>query len=220
IKSERRKYIGVTCDGNAEQIVQSVITTGSNIIQTFMTYISIKQSYSDENMRNFIILKEGKLNLTNDYKLIKLLEEYENDVPELKIVIHASIGLSINDKFQYDGKCVDNNKTYYIWLRPRHTCSLLNGQLPQEIFEMIMKHPATKAAILETSGKTNKQKNEQISEVYILRKYAGDLIAEDKELYASIEERVDAMLQDFTSKNLLPDIEIIDLTKQMNRLTI
>ncbi|CAG8507002.1 9005_t:CDS:2, partial [Racocetra persica] len=101
---KRRKYIGVTCNSTAEQIVQSVITTGSNIIQTFMTYISTQQSYSDENMKNFITLKEGKPNLTNDYKLIKLLKGYENDIPELKIVIHASMSLSINDKLQYDSK--------------------------------------------------------------------------------------------------------------------
>ncbi|CAG8492363.1 35156_t:CDS:1, partial [Racocetra persica] len=30
---------------------------------------------------------------------------------------------------------------------------LLNRQLPQEIFEMIIKHPNTKATILETPGK-------------------------------------------------------------------
>ncbi|CAG8767041.1 7533_t:CDS:2, partial [Racocetra persica] len=55
------------------------------MIQTFMTYIPTQQSYSDENIKNFITLKEGKPNLTNDYKLIKLLEGYENDIPELKI---------------------------------------------------------------------------------------------------------------------------------------
>ncbi|CAG8617718.1 18146_t:CDS:2 [Racocetra persica] len=52
-------------------------------------YLPTQQSYSDKNMKNFITLKEGKPNLTNDYKLIKLLEGYENDIPELKIVIHA-----------------------------------------------------------------------------------------------------------------------------------
>ncbi|CAG8759619.1 11625_t:CDS:2, partial [Ambispora leptoticha] len=64
------------------------------------------------------------------------------------------------------------------------------------IFEMIMKHSNVKAAILETPAKTEQQKDDQISEVYILRKYARDLISEDKELYASIEERIDAMLKD------------------------
>ncbi|CAG8846328.1 32037_t:CDS:1, partial [Racocetra persica] len=97
---------------------------------------------------------------------------------------------------------------------------LLNKQLPQEIFKMIMKHPNTKATILETPRKMNKQKEKQITEVYILRKYSGDLIAKDKELYVSIEKRIDAMLNDYTSKNLLPDIEIINLTEQMNQLMI
>ncbi|CAG8841541.1 16020_t:CDS:2, partial [Racocetra persica] len=45
-------------------------------------------------------------------------------------------------------------------------------QLPQEIFEMIMKYPNTKATILETPRKMTKQKNKQTTEVYILRKYA------------------------------------------------
>ncbi|CAG8754191.1 4555_t:CDS:1, partial [Ambispora leptoticha] len=104
LNQKRMKYIRVTTDGTAEQIINTVIKTGSNIIQTFMTYIPTEQSYSDEMMKNWITLKEGKPNLTNDYKLIKALEGYNNDVPQLKIVIHASMGLSINDNFrQYNG---------------------------------------------------------------------------------------------------------------------
>ncbi|CAG8689977.1 8116_t:CDS:2, partial [Ambispora leptoticha] len=71
LNQKRMKYIGVTTDGTAEQIINAVIKTGSNIIQTFMTYIPIEQSYSDKMMKNWITLKEGKPNLTNDYKLIK-----------------------------------------------------------------------------------------------------------------------------------------------------
>ncbi|CAG8696025.1 10159_t:CDS:2, partial [Ambispora leptoticha] len=104
LNQKRMKYIGVTTDGTAEHIINAVIKTGSNIIQTFMTYTPTEQSYSDEMMKNWITLKEGKPNLTNDYKLIKALEGYNNDVPQLKIVIHASMGLSINDNFrQYNG---------------------------------------------------------------------------------------------------------------------
>ncbi|CAG8763851.1 12632_t:CDS:1, partial [Ambispora leptoticha] len=100
LNQKRMKYIGVTTDGTAEHIINAVIKTGSNIIQTFMTYIPTEQSYSDEMMKNWITLKEGKPNLTNDYKLIKALEGYNNEVPHLKIVIHASMGLSINDNFR------------------------------------------------------------------------------------------------------------------------
>ncbi|CAG8771399.1 33407_t:CDS:2, partial [Racocetra persica] len=148
----------ITCDGNAEQIIQAVITTGSNIIQTFMTYIPTQQFYSDENMKNFITLKEGKPNLTNDYKLIKLLERYENDIPELKIVIYASMELSINDKLQYNGVSnTDKDAREKI-------------QIKLNLKEILRKTQKTKVIILLENSASNKCYGANIEELILIKK--------------------------------------------------
>ncbi|CAG8750979.1 9709_t:CDS:1, partial [Ambispora leptoticha] len=148
-----------------------------------------------------------------DYK--QVLDKYGKEIH----LIHINNVMKERKLTRNDGSILVMKPTIFRSGQDIHA-PLHDGQLPQEIFEMIMKHSNVKAAILETPAKMEQQKDDQISEVYTLRKYAKDLISEDKELYASIEERIDAMLRDQISNKQPVDIEMIDLTEHMQRLTI
>ncbi|CAG8514552.1 18960_t:CDS:2, partial [Racocetra persica] len=92
-----------------------------------------------------------------DYK--EVLDKYKKEI----YLIHINNVMKERKINRPDGVYIIVRPTIFGSGQDIYT-SLLNRQLPQEIFEMIMKHPNTKAAILETPEKTNKQKNEQVSE--------------------------------------------------------
>ncbi|CAG8847985.1 16707_t:CDS:1, partial [Racocetra persica] len=78
----------ITCDRNAEQIVQAVITTESNIIQTFMIYISTQQSYSGLSI-NDKLQYDGKFN----WKITRIIEEIKRarQIGSKTYVLHIGV---------------------------------------------------------------------------------------------------------------------------------
>ncbi|CAG8785412.1 30301_t:CDS:2, partial [Racocetra persica] len=128
-----------------------------------------------------------KPNLTNDYKLIKLLEGYENDVPELKIVIHASIGLSINNKLQYDGKfnwkinrIIEEikragqieSKTYVLYIGISNTDKDAREklQIKLNLEEILRKIQETKVMVLLENSASNKCYKANMEELIQIKK--------------------------------------------------
>src|SRR6185437_16077878 len=79
-----KKLIGITCDGLWKDIVEAVIQTGSNIIQTFVQYIPAKGNFKDKFEQNQITLIRGIPDIKNDIKIIE-----GNKQSQLKLVIHT-----------------------------------------------------------------------------------------------------------------------------------
>ena len=86
-----KKLIGITCDGLWKDIVEAVIQTGSNIIQTFVQYIPAKGDFKDKFEQNQITLIRGIPDIDNDIKIIE-----GNKQSQLKLVIHATMGLDLS----------------------------------------------------------------------------------------------------------------------------
>src|ERR1043165_5425708 len=100
---------------------------------------------------------------------------------------------------------------------------LLQGQLPQTIFKMIANHPNTKAMILETPGKKEENKQDQIKEVYVLRQYVQDTIYSDHLLFKTIFDKINENeLHGDDAKGSGQSVEpkIINLTDYFSRLRL
>ncbi|CAG8828657.1 34051_t:CDS:2, partial [Racocetra persica] len=95
----------------------------------------------------------------DDYK--QVIDKYRNKI----YLLHIN-NVMKERKIKQKDRFVKKIKATIFGSRQDIHALLLQGQLSHEIFKKIAIHPKIKAMILETPGRTEKQKQEQICEVY------------------------------------------------------
>ncbi|CAG8485373.1 23558_t:CDS:2 [Cetraspora pellucida] len=96
---QRTKLIGITCNRNWVDIVRTALATDSNLLQIFLEYKEPKSTYKNEQMKKYIMVQNGEPNYQEDDNIIQ-----ENRKIGLKMILHTSMGLYLNDPLWNDGK--------------------------------------------------------------------------------------------------------------------
>ncbi|CAG8827517.1 20303_t:CDS:1 [Cetraspora pellucida] len=96
---QRNKLIGITCNGNWVDIVRTALATDSNLLQIFLEYKEPKGTYKNEQIKKYMMVQNSKPNYQEDDNIIQ-----GNRKIGLKMILHTSMGLYLNDPLWNNGK--------------------------------------------------------------------------------------------------------------------
>ncbi|CAG8546401.1 17365_t:CDS:2, partial [Racocetra persica] len=166
INQDQKYLIEITCNGTWQGIQEAITCTGRS-----KSYRDLKLVLKKEQKKQIKDNLEAILSQTKNTDVMVLLENLAankchgvqiEDLLKIKRSIDKTLLTKVQEAEDIQITTSKSEQDVHI--------PLLQKQLSQKIFKILATHPKIKAMILETLGRTEKQKQEQIREVYRVSK--------------------------------------------------